>query len=276
MRKGEKGKEEGREVEEGGGEQVKKDVTDWVEVRRRTRRKNCKMVQIFVKVNGSKATPMKANLTNDKVEDVLRQVQNDEDVYVTVHGKVLRRDEKLKNCGGSDGCAIQVTSKMRGGGRHKDKNSKVEKKQVTRLEPVRNEGPAVLVSEKEADGLCAMVCEQMRWAMETVTTSPSTEEDKRRIAEEVEKVKKAMAGMDKQATGGDLQRVAEMEESFKKLEKEVQAKDVETGEKRVTREGRGCTSLVQGGDETHRKNEEKENMEGREKMEAKEFSRARR
>ena len=74
-----------------------------------------------------------------------------------------------------------------------------------------------------------------------------------------------MAGMGKQATGGGLQRVAEMEESLKKLEKEVQAKDVddwkmtrnfaETGEKKVTREGRGCAGLVQGEDETHRMNE---------------------
>ena len=46
-----------------------------------------------------------------------------------------------------------------------------------------------------------------------------------------------------------------MEESFKKLEKEVQTKDVETGEKKVTREDRGCTGLVQGGDETHKMNE---------------------
>ena len=185
-------------------------MTDWVEVRRRTRRKNCKMVQIFVKVNGPKATSMEVNLTNDNVEDVLKQVQSDEDVYVTMNGQVLRRDEKLKNCGVSDGCAIQVTSRMRGGGKHKDKKSKVEKKQVTRQEPVRNEGPVVLESEKEADGLCATVCEQMRWAMETVNTLQSTDEDKRRIAEEVEEVKKAMAGMEKQATGGDLQRVAEM------------------------------------------------------------------
>ena len=74
--KGQEGKkkEEEREVEEGGGEQVKKDVTDWVEVRRRTRRKRCKMVQIFVKVNGSKATPIEVNLTDDRVEDVMRQV----------------------------------------------------------------------------------------------------------------------------------------------------------------------------------------------------------
>ena len=78
-------------------------------------------------------------------------------------------------------------------------------------------------------------------------------------------MKKAMAGMGKQATVGDLQRVAEMEESLKKLEKEVQAKDVDDqelmtnfegkGEKQVTREDRGCASLVQGGDEMHKLNE---------------------
>ena len=175
---------------------------------------------------------------------------------MTLHGRVLKRGEKLKSCGVTDGCTIQVTSRLRGGGKHKDKKGKVEKKQVTRQEPVRNEGPAILGSEKEADGLCAMVCEQMRWAMETMNTLQSTDEDKRRIAEEVEKVKKAMAGiMEKQATGGDLQRMAEMEESLKKLEKEVQTKDVETGEKKVTREDRGCAGLVQGGDETHEMNE---------------------
>ena len=264
--KGQEGRkrEEEREAEEGGGEQVKKDATGWKVVTRSKKQKQ-RRVQIFVKVNGSKATPMEVNLMDDKVEDVMRQIQNDEDVYVTMNGKVLRSDEKLKNCGVSDGCAIQVTSRMRGGGKHKDKKSKVEKKQVTRQEPVRNEGPAVLESEKEADGLCAMVCEQMRWAMETVNTLQSTDEDKRRIAEEVEKVKKAMAGMEKQATGGDLQRVAEMEEGLKKLEKEVQAKDVddqkmtmnfaETGEKEDTREGGGCAGHVQGRDETHRRNE---------------------
>ena len=143
-------KEEEKEAGEGGGEQIRKDVTDWVEVRRRTRRKNCKMVQIFVKVNGSKATPMEVNLTDDKVEDVMRQIQKDEDVYVTLNGKVLRRDEKLRSCGVIDGCTIQVASRMRGGGRHKDKKSKVEKKQVARQEPVSSEGPVTLESDKEA------------------------------------------------------------------------------------------------------------------------------
>ena len=64
-------------------------------------------------------------------------------------GKVLRRNEKLKSCGVTDGCTIQVTSRMRGGGKHKDKKSKVEKKQVTRQEPVKSEGPAILESERE-------------------------------------------------------------------------------------------------------------------------------
>ena len=79
-------------------------------------------------------TPMEVSLTDGKVEDVMRQVQRDEDVYVTMHGKVLRRNEKLKSCGVADGCTIQVTSRMRGGGRHKDKSSKSEKKRTTKSE----------------------------------------------------------------------------------------------------------------------------------------------
>ena len=61
---------------------------------------------------------MDVSLTDGSVEDVMRQIQKDEDVYV-------------KSCGVTDGCTIQVTSRMRGGGRHKDKKSKSEKKQTT-------------------------------------------------------------------------------------------------------------------------------------------------
>ena len=107
--------------------EVKKDVTGWTVVTRNRRQR--KMVQIFVRVNGSKATPMDVNLTDDKVEDVMRQIQKDEDVYVTMHGRVLRRDEKLKSCEVTDGCTIQVTSRLRGGGKHKDKRSKADTKQ---------------------------------------------------------------------------------------------------------------------------------------------------
>ena len=91
-------------------------MTDWIVVTRNRRQR--KIIQIFVKVNGSKATPMEVNLTDDRVEDVMRRIQNDEDAYVTLHGRVLKRGEKLKSCEVTDGCTIQVTSRLRGGGRH--------------------------------------------------------------------------------------------------------------------------------------------------------------
>ena len=120
--RGQKGKrkETSRETE------VKKDVTDWTVVTRSRRPR--KMVQIFVRVNGPKATPMEVNLTDD--EDVMRRIKNDEDVYVTTHGRVRKKSEMLKICEVTDGCTIQVTSRVRGGGRHKDKKSKAEKKQA--------------------------------------------------------------------------------------------------------------------------------------------------
>ena len=43
---------------------------------------------------------------------------------MTMHGRVLKRSEKLKSCGVTDGCATQITSRIRGGGRHKDKKRK--------------------------------------------------------------------------------------------------------------------------------------------------------
>ena len=106
-----------------------------------------------------------------------------------------------------------------------------------------------------------MACEQMRWITESVSTLQSTEEEKRRLPEEVDKARKMMAGMEKQVTGEDLQRLAEMEEGLKKFEEEVQANCVDDqemmtnfedkGEKKVTREGRGRAGLVQGVDAGH-------------------------
>ena len=141
-------KEKGRKEEEEKVEEVEKDVTGWTLVTRKRRQRE--MVQIFVKVNGSKATPMEVNLTDDKVEDVMRRIQKDEDVYVTMHGRVLKRSERLKSCEVTDGCTIQVMSRLRGGGKHKDKKSNAEKKQVMSQKAASNEGPAILESEKEA------------------------------------------------------------------------------------------------------------------------------
>ena len=109
--------------------QVEKDATGWTEVTRKKRRKT---VQIFVKVNESKAFPLDVS-TDVKVEDVMRQVQKVEDAYVTMQGKVLRGNEKLKSCGATDGCTIQV-SRMRGGGKHKDKKSQKERKREVKQE----------------------------------------------------------------------------------------------------------------------------------------------
>ena len=101
-------------------------MTDWTVVTRNRRQR--KMVQIFVKVNGSKAIPMEVNLTDNKVEDVMRRIQKDEDAYVTMHGRVLKRTERLKSCEVTDGCTVQVTDRLRGGGSHKNKRSKTETK----------------------------------------------------------------------------------------------------------------------------------------------------
>ena len=84
-------------------------MTGWTVVTRKQK----KMVQIFVKVDEAKVTPMEVSLKDGKVEDVMRQIQKDEDVHVTMLGKVLRRNEKLKSCGVTDGCTIQVTSRRR-------------------------------------------------------------------------------------------------------------------------------------------------------------------
>ena len=196
-------KEEEKEAEDG-GEQVEKDVTGWTEV---TRNKRKKMVQIFVKVDGMKMVAMEVS-PEDNVQKILKTVSgSDQDVYVTSGGRILRRDEKLKSCEVTDGCTVEVTSRTRGGGKHKDKKGKEEKKKQAQLD----------------DGMCAMACEQMRQVLENLKTvaDNSTGEDKRRVVENVEELRKAIIGLRKQARGEELQRVAELEESLRKLEEEM-------------------------------------------------------
>ena len=197
-RKGQRGsgqegrkKDEEREAEEGGGEQVEKDVTGWTDVTRKKRRKT---VQIFVKVDEAKETPMEVSLTDGKVEDVVRQVQKDEDVYVTMHGRVLGRNEKLKSCRVTDGCMIQVTSRMRCGGRHKDK-SKVEKKQVMRQEPLKSEGPAILESDKDA--VIRMLEENEHYRTIVDDVSGGSDIEVKRKMQHWETTLQAGAGLDK-------------------------------------------------------------------------------
>ena len=182
---------ERRRVEGVEDKEVDEYATDWVEVRKRTRGKSCKMVQIFVKVNGSKATPMDVNLTDDKVEDMMRQVQKDEDTYVTMHGKMLGAREKLKSCGVTEGCTIQVTSRLRGGGKHKDKKSQKERKraakpkgpeQKSEEEPKRDKGPAI--QECDRDTVVQMI-EESEENRKVMVRMLEENEDNRKMIESI-------------------------------------------------------------------------------------------
>ena len=151
--------EKGKEVQEETDDEVEKDVTDWVEVRRRTRRKRRKMIQIFVKVNGGKTSAVEVEMS-DRVDDIVKKTPiSDQDVYVTSGGRILKRSDKLKSCEVRDGSTIQVMSRTRGGGKHKDKKSKVDKKQAASAKTPEQKftdkedgdrGPAILENEKEA------------------------------------------------------------------------------------------------------------------------------
>ena len=56
------------------------------------------------------------------------------DMYAVCEGRVIRRDDELKGCGVRDRSTTQVVRRMRSGGKHKEKKSKAEKKQVASLE----------------------------------------------------------------------------------------------------------------------------------------------
>ena len=154
-RKGERGKEKERDAEEQECKQVKKDATGWTVVTRNKRQR--KMVQIFVKVDGGKTSTMEVEMS-DRVDDIVKKTPiSDQDVYVTSGGRILRRRDKLESCEVRDGSTVEVMSRMRGGGKHKDKKSKVEKKQITNPEKPKqkrdgksrsDEGPEMITLEE--------------------------------------------------------------------------------------------------------------------------------
>ena len=130
-RKGDRGKkEEGRRAEEERDKEIKKDVIGWTVVTRCKKQKR-KTSQIFVKAVGKKKVLREVS-PEDKVQKIPNTVSgSDQDVYATCEGRMLRKDDQLKSCGVRDGSTIQIMSRMRGGGRHKDKRSKAEKKRAT-------------------------------------------------------------------------------------------------------------------------------------------------
>ena len=223
------------------------------------------MVQIFVRVNGSKATPMDVNLTDDKVEDVMRRIQNDVDVYVTMHGRVLRRDEKLKSCEVTDGCTIQVTNRLRGGGKHKDKRSKAEKRPAAsatqpeplQMEKVLEEMVTCIAEGRDVEG-------EQRLQSFLATIQKSTGWDKGllenmecRIRQAVEeKRRENIEGRDQVTEQEQSKKVRFTEEKQPEetQEQSTDKQDVMSGLEEL-RTGRGSRSLVRGGDEKCRVDE---------------------
>ena len=246
-----------------------------------------KMVQVFVKVDGGKTSTMEVEMS-DRVDDIVKRTPiSDQDVYVTSGGRTLRRSDKLESCEVRDGSTVEIMSRMRGGGRHKDKKSKVEKKQGMKQEPLKNEGPAILESEKEAvirmleeteeyrkivddvsggsdvdmewkmrywlsklrerPGADILEC-GLRWAVEARRKGRDKQEEQRRQAKQGEKTEQEQSKQGKQVRFGEEQQLGKTG-AENAGEPEVMDKTTEV------RTGRGSTGLVRGGDERCRADE---------------------
>ena len=87
---------------------------------------------------------------------------------------MLRRSDEQRRCGVGDGSALQVASRMRGGGRHTDKKSEEEKKQAPGVQ--RLERKAELDLELNADssndkGQKTNKPDERGWRRTTTTTA---------------------------------------------------------------------------------------------------------
>ena len=201
------------------------------------------MVQIFVKVDGGKTSAMEMEMS-DKVHDIVKKIPiSDLDVYVTSEGRVLRGCEELKRSGVRDGSTVHVMSRLRGGGKHKDKK-KVEKKQELFLVAFKNgcRLPSVLVEELEK--LAKSEVTTRRAAMKSQAAEDVTKNE-----EEAEK----------------FQRKAKEEQSEKVREQSTDVQDATSGLDEA-RNCRGSTGLARGRRKSRQtdETEEKENMEARE------------
>ena len=95
-------------------------------------------------MDGSKTFPLMIS-PSDKVDEVMRRIRNNvesTDVYMTCEGRVLRWSDELRSSGVADGCTVQIMNMMRGGGKHRNKQNRTEKKPTTsprNSEPMRGE-----------------------------------------------------------------------------------------------------------------------------------------
>ena len=68
---------------------------------------------------------------SDKVDEVMRRIRNNvksSEVCMTCEGRELRWSEELRSSGVGDGCAVQIMNMMHGGGKHRNKKNRAEKK----------------------------------------------------------------------------------------------------------------------------------------------------
>ena len=123
-------------------------------------------------------------------------------MYVTCEEKVLRKSDELKSCGLSHVSTVQITSKMRGGGKHRDKQGKVEKERSG--SPKKTEQGQGRKAESEpnlsVDEMYLLMEEQMRSMREQAMSWHVTNEDVQRIVELVVKTRLIIANMKKQAS----------------------------------------------------------------------------
>ena len=136
---------------------------------------------------------------SDKVDDIVKKIPiSDRDVYVTSGRRILRRRDKPESCEVRDGSTIQVTSRMRGGGKVKDKKGQKERKR-----DVKQEGPEQKLEEelKKDKGPVIQECDR-----DTVV----------QMIEESEENRKVMIGM-----------LEENEDNRKMIESMCDGSDVE-------------------------------------------------
>ena len=158
--------------------------------------------------------------------------------------------------------------------KHREKQSKIEKERSgspKKIEQAQGQ-KAVVETSLNVDEMYVLMEEQMRLMSEEAKSLHVTDEVMQRIVEHVVRMRLMAENMKKEASDDDLQRVEKMEQGMKVFMEEVRdrQKEMETREtkeqnvkmspedevgRKATREGRGCTGLVQGGDETHRMNE---------------------
>ena len=102
-----------------------------------------------------RSSPMEA-CPKDKVHDVAKKIlgtgsESDQDVYVTIGGRVLKGSEELGSCGVRDGSTVQVVREAARWRKTQGQEIQTEKpEQKCAGEAKSNKGPAIRECDKDA------------------------------------------------------------------------------------------------------------------------------